>query len=155
MQTKIPFFPENTKLINESVGFCEIDGTVYYFLSGSPIYCHRKDDRNGYRFILGNLVANKTCSIKDLSNALGEARKNIERYAKAFREHGAVWFFERKETRGQCYKMTPEKLTSIQSELDNGTSIYRTAKNHNVSESAVTYHINKKKLKKKLLLKKG
>jgi transposase len=155
MQTKLPFFPENTKLINETVGFCEIDGTVYYFLSGSPIYCHRKADRNGYRFILGNLVANKTCSIKDLSNALGEGRKNIERYAKAFREHGAGWFFERKETRGQCYKMTSEKLAVIQSELDNGTSIYRIALNHAISESAVAYHINKGNLKKKLHLQKG
>ena len=40
MQTKIPFFPENTKLINETVGFCEmeywvnaIDGKPYFYIT--------------------------------------------------------------------------------------------------------------------------
>ena len=151
MQTKLPFFPENTKLINDSVGFRETDGMVYYFHSGSPIYCHRKDDRNGYRFIIGNLVVNKLCRTKDLIKAFGEGRKNIERYAKAFREHGAGYFFERKETRGQCHKMTPEKIAAIQSDLDSDISIYRIALNHNISEAAVSYHIKNGNLKKNSL----
>ena len=61
-------------------------------------------------------------------------------------------FLGRKERRGQCYKMTPEKLVSIQSDLDQGISIYRTALNHDISEAAVSYHIRNGNLKKKLLL---
>jgi hypothetical protein len=150
MQTTLPFFPENTKLINASVGFFEKDGTVYYLLSGSPIYCHDKNDRNGFRFALANLVRNKRCTIKELSDVLGVPHKNIERYAKSYREHGAEYFFGRTETRGQCYKMTPDKLSAIQSELDSGTSIYRTALHHNVSEAAISYHIKKGNLKKNI-----
>jgi len=148
MQTQLPLFPGDTQLINDSVGFREQDGTVYYLHNGNPIYCHSKDDHNSYRFILANLAVNNLCTISELSSALDTGRKNIERYAKAYREQGAAYFFSRKETRGQCYKMTPEKLTSIQSELDRGMSIYRIALNHDISEAAISYHIKHGKLKK-------
>jgi len=148
MQTALPFFPEHTKLINASVGFREMDGVVYYFQYGKPIYCHDKNDHNGYRFAIANLVVNKACSIKELSDALGVARKNIERYAKALRDHGAGYFFGRVDRRGQCYKMTSDKLSGIQSDLDNGASVYRTALNHDISESAINYHIKNGNLKK-------
>jgi len=149
MQTQLPFFPTGAKLINSTVGFREHDGTVYYLHNGNPIYCHDKNDRNGYRFILANLAVNKLCKICELCNALGEGRKNIERYAKAFRDHGAGYFFERKERRGSCYKMTSEKLSAIQSDLDRGLSIYRIALNHAISESAISYHIRNGNLKKR------
>jgi transposase len=56
------------------------------------------------------MVFNGLCTISELSAALGEGRKNIERYVKAYREKGIGHFFNRKERRGQCYKMTEEKL---------------------------------------------
>jgi DNA-binding transcriptional ArsR family regulator len=148
MQTQLPFFPTHTQLINDSVGVREQDDTVYYLHNGNPIYCHSKEDRNGYRFALANLVVNRLCQISELCTALGEGRKNIERYAKSYREHGAGYFFTRKERRGQCYKMTLSKLSAIQGELDEGLSIYRIAVNHDVSESAISYHIKKGTLKK-------
>jgi hypothetical protein len=89
------------------------------------------------------------CSIIELSEALGERRKNIERYAKTFRDKGASYFFSRKETRGQCYKLTPGLLSEIQSALDEGKSAYRISKDKNVSEAAIRYHIRKGNLKKK------
>ncbi|MDR0796529.1 MAG: hypothetical protein LBE79_10870 [Tannerella sp.] len=148
MLSKLPLFPSDTKMITAWVGFYEHDGMVYYLHGGSPIYCHSKDDRNGYRFALANLVINGLCKISELSSALGEPRKNIERYAKSLREHGAGYFFERKERRGQCYKMTPDKLSSIQSSLDEGISIYRIAIDHDISEAAASYHIKNGNLKK-------
>jgi biotin operon repressor len=148
MQGTLPFFPPTTKMVNTWVGVFERDSTVFYVHGGKPIYCHSNDDRNGYRFALANLVVNKLCTISELSTALGEHRKNIERYAKSLRDHGTGYFFERKETRGQCYKMTPEKISAIQSDLDIGVSIYRIALNHGISEAAVSYHIKNGNLKK-------
>lgn len=148
MQMQLPFFPTETKLINDSVGFREQNGTVYYLHNGNPVYCHAKDDRNGYRFSLASLAVNRLCMISELCTALGEGRKNIERYARSYRENGASYFFKRKETRGQCYKMTQVKLSSIQSELDQGLSMYRIAQRHDISESAIAYHIKKGTLKK-------
>jgi hypothetical protein len=89
------------------------------------------------------------CTISELCVAFGEGRKNIERYAKAYREHGAGHFFERKEHRGQCYKITSDMLSSIQRDLDAGLSIYRTALNHDVSETGISYHIKNGNLKKR------
>ena len=151
MQILLPFFPKDTKHINACVSFCEQNGIVYYLVNGSPAHCHSIEDRDSYRFTLASLIKNKTCTITELSNALGVSRKNIQRYTKAFREHGAGYFFGRTDGRGQCYKMTSEKITAIQSELDNGTSVYRTALNHQISEAAINYHIKKGNLKKKSL----
>jgi biotin operon repressor len=150
MQLQLPFFQSGTKLINDSLGYYAKDDFVYYVHNGNPIYCHQKDDRNSYRFILGNLVHNKLCTIRELHESLGEARKNIERYAQTFREKGASHFFSRKETRGQCYKITPELQKDIQRLLDEGWSYYRIAKEYAISESAIRYHINNGNLKKKV-----
>ena len=40
-------------------------------------------------------------------------------------------FFARKERRGECHKMTPDMMSSIQSDLDQGKSVYSTSLNHN------------------------
>jgi hypothetical protein len=141
MQLQLPFFPEHTKYINSSLGLFEKDGYVYYLHNGSPIYCHDKADRNSYRFIVGNLICNKLCTISEFHESVGEARKNIERYAKTFREKGAGYFFSRKETRGQCYKITEELMSGIQVKLDEGISQYRISKECGISESAIRYHL--------------
>jgi biotin operon repressor len=141
MQLQLPFFPEHTKYINSTLGVFSKDAYVYYLHNGSPIYCHGKDDRNSYRFIVGNLICNKLCTISDFHESLGEARKNIERYAKTFREKGAEYFFSRKETRGRCYKMTDELKAIIQSRLDDGVSQYRILKEYGISEASIRYHL--------------
>jgi biotin operon repressor len=149
MQLQLPFFPEHTKLINSTLGLFEKDGFVYYLHNGSPIYCHGKDDRNSYRFIVGNLICNKLCTISEFHESLGEARKNIERYAQTFREKGAEHFFSRKETRGQCHKMTDELKSLIQSKLDDGISQYRISKDCGISEAAIRYHVKNGNLRLK------
>ena len=149
MQLQLPFFPEHTLYINSSLGLFEKAGYVYYLHNGSPIYCHDKCDRNNYRFIVGNLIHNKLCTISEFHESLGEARKNIERYAKTFRERGAEYFFSRKETRGQCHKITADLMSGIQEQLDAGISQYRIAKDFGISEASIRYHLKNGNLKKK------
>ena len=136
-------------MVNYRVGFKKIEDFVHYFVNGMPVYCHEKDDKNGYRFVMATLVNNKLCSIKELSEALGVPRKNVERYAKALREKGMTHFFNRKETRGQCHKFTPDKMRDAQDLLDKGYSQQGTAKAIGVSESAIRYHLKAGSLKKK------
>jgi len=149
MQQILPLFPDDIKMVNYQVGFQQQDDFVHYFVNGMPVYCHEKDDKNGYRFVLATLVNNKFCSIKELSEALGVQKKNVERYAKSLRDHGMAYFFNRKETRGQCHKFTPEKIEEAQKLLDLGYSQQGTAKAIGVSESAIRYHIKAGTLKKK------
>ena len=149
MQQILPIFPTETKMVNYQVGFHEIDGFIHYLVNGMPVYCHEKNDKNGYRFVLATLVNNGFCSIRELSEALGVNKKNVERYAKDLREKGMSHFFNRKETRGQCHKFTPDKIKDAQRLLDLGRSQYGTAKALGVSESAIRYHIKAGTLKKK------
>jgi len=149
MQQIFPIFTDDLKMVNYQVGFKQMDDFVHYFVNGMPVYCHQVDDKNGYRYVLGTLVNNKFCSIKELSEALGVNQKNVERYARDLREKGMSHFFNRKETRGQCHKFTAEKIKEAQRLLELGHSQQGTAKAIGVSESAIRYHINAGTLKKK------
>ena len=149
MQLFLPIFPEKTRMINFKLGFQRLDDFVHYLVNGLPIYSHAVGDKNGYRYIMATLVNNKLCSITELSEALGVPRKNIERYAKALRDKGIEHFFNRKETRGQCHKFTPEKMRDAQQLLNQGYSQQGTAKAIGVSESAIRYHLKAGSLKKK------
>ena len=51
-------------MVNYQVGFKQIDDFVHYFVNDMFVYCHDKEDKNGYHFVLGTLVNNKFCSIK-------------------------------------------------------------------------------------------
>jgi biotin operon repressor len=148
MQFKLPLFPGDTKMINDYIGFRRQDDFVYYLHSGSPVYCHKIEDKNSYRQTLASLIVNNLCTITELSNALGINRKKVECYAKALREHGSEWFFNREDGRGQCHKMTAELLAVIQQKLNSGLSKYRISKEHNISDSAIDYHLDKGTLKK-------
>ena len=37
-------------MVNYQVGFKQMDDFVHYFVNGMPVYCHEKEDKNGYRF---------------------------------------------------------------------------------------------------------
>ena len=146
---QLPFFPSSTKLINPSLGFYEEKGFVYYLHNGSPIYCHKKDDLNSYRYICGNIVFNGLCGASELAKALGVNKRNIERYAKAIKEKGTEYYFHKEDKRGQCHKMTSEKLIEAQRHLDSGKSQLKTADELGLSESCIRYHLRQGNLKKK------
>ena len=40
MQTILPIFPDETKMVNFQVGFKQMDDFVHYFVNGMPVYCH-------------------------------------------------------------------------------------------------------------------
>lgn len=149
MQMQMPIFPKETKLINGSVGFYEQEGMVYYLHYGSPVYCHNLDDKNSYRYILGYLVNSKLCRISEIHHALGINRKNVERYAKALKDNGIKWFFNRQDNRGKCHQMTGTKMREAQKLIDEGLPNKAIGKRIGVSEGAIRYHKRSGKLKKK------
>lgn len=149
MQMQLPIFPENTKLINSSVGFFKKGELIYYLHNGSPIFCHHVDNTNNYRYILGNLVESKLCTPSEISNALGISKRNVERYAKKLKEEGMESFFNQTDGRGECYKMTESVMQQAQQMLDEGKSQLKTAKTLGVSESCIRYHLTSGNLKKK------
>lgn len=148
MQLQLAIFPERTKLINSSIGFYAKDDFVYYLHNGSPIFCHSKEDRNSYRYILANLVVNNMCTCSEISKALGIQVKNVQRYTKDLRTKGMGYFFNREDNRGQCHKFTSAVQSEAQRLLDNGYSQQMAARKVGLSEAAIRYHVRDGKLKK-------
>lgn len=150
MQYKLPYFPSAAKYINSSLAYWSEDAFAYYMFSGSVFYCHKIDDRKGYKVAIGMVVTHQLSRISELVKSLGEPRKNIERYAKAYKEHGISYFFNREDGRGQCYKYTPSLVAQVQAMLDEGKSMYRISKELTISASSITYHLKKGTLRSKV-----
>lgn len=148
MQMQLPLFPVDTKLINSTLGVRQEAGMVYYLHNGSPIFCHSKSDINHYRYVCGNLVSNGLCKASELSDTLGVHHRSIERYAKKHRDSGGNAFLVKKDRRGQCFKMTPEKLAETQELLDQGLNKEAIARQLNISSSSIRNHLKKGTLKK-------
>ncbi len=148
MQTQLPIFPSQIKLINSSLGVRRQDDFVYYLHNGSPVFCHHIDDQNNYRYILGNLVTSGLCRCSELADALGVNRRNVERYAQSLRENGSDWFFGRPSQRGRGYKFSEQRLERAQKLLNDEQSVVEVGKELGVSEGAVRYQIKKGRLKK-------
>ncbi|OFZ55130.1 MAG: hypothetical protein A2328_02350 [Bdellovibrionales bacterium RIFOXYB2_FULL_36_6] len=148
MQTQLPFFPASVKHINPHVGVYRQDDFVYYMHNGSPLFCHATNDRNSYRYITANLVEINLCSPSEIARVFGVSARSIQLNAKALREKGPGWFFNREETRGKCYKFTQESFEEAQKMLDEGKTKSEIGRQLGVSESAVGYHIKQGKLKK-------
>jgi len=149
MQMQLPIFPKDTKLINACVGIFERDDFVYYLHNGSPVFCHQKDDMNNYRYITANLITTGLCRCTEVAQALGVSSRNIERYAKALREKGSEYFFNREEKRGSGYKVRDEDLAHAQQLIDEFYSVSDVARLIGVTEGALRYHIKKGAIKKK------
>ena len=149
MQMRLPLFPKSCRLINSTTAVEQRDEMVYYHHSGSIIYCHEKNDLQGYRYITANLVVSGLCKPKEIGDVLGVSNRNIQRYAKALREKGSHWFFNREERRGRCHKMSEGVMDQAQKYLDGFYGVADTAKLLGLSESAIRYHLKNGRLKKK------
>lgn len=149
MQMQIPIFPENTKLINPTLGVCQMDDMVYYLHNGSPIFCHYVKDMKSYRYILGNLVEIKLCKCSELSKALGVPVRQVQRYAKTLREKGNDWFFNDRPRAGNDSKLKGDPLEKAQQWLDEFVSVNEIARRLGVTNGAIRYYIRNGRLKKK------
>jgi biotin operon repressor len=149
MQLQLPIFPDTTKLITPSLGFYHLNGLIYYLHNGAPIFCHKKDDLSSYRYICGNLVYMGLCTAVSLAKALGVNRRNIERYAQSIRKNGTDHHFHKQDMRGQCHKMTKDKIQEAHTLINLGISQHKTAQELGVSEGCIRYHLRHGDLKKK------
>lgn len=148
MQTQMPFFPETTKLLSPTWGVFQKSDFVYYLHNGSPVHVHHKDDMRTFRYITATLIENNSCSATELSKVFCFNVRNFYRYVKQLRENGIESFSKPNDARGQCHKMTEDKIKQAQEFLDKSYSQKRTAKEIGVNEASIRYHLRKGTLKK-------
>jgi transposase len=148
-QLLLPLFPVGTKLITPTLGVRIIDKTVYYLLSGQPIFSHEQGDLNRFRYITSQLILQGLFKNKDIEKAFHVSSQSVQRYKKILSEQGESAFFGKDKRKGRSHKLLPDVLDRIQEKLNTGQSNYSIAKQEGISEGSIRYAIVKGYLKKK------
>ncbi len=149
-QLLLPLFPDDTTMITPVLGVRKKDDTVYYLLSGMPIYSHLESDLNKFRYITSNLILQGLCKNCDIARTFHVSDQSVKRYKKKLSEKGEEAFFREDLRKGRSHKLLPDVVKRIQEKLDKGQSNYSIAKEENISEGAIRYAIGKGYLKKKV-----
>lgn len=92
-QTMLPFFPEEIRLINSTVGFQNIKRIVYYFAGSMPVYQHPEEDLKSFRLFTSQLVVNGNATQMEIVRAFGVSKISVKRWVKKYKEKGASGFF--------------------------------------------------------------
>lgn len=150
MQFRLPLFPSATKLINNSVGVFEKDGIVFYLLNGLPVYSHKQDDLQAFRFFTSNLINQGLCKKAEIRDAFHVTIDYVNRAYKLFEKEGESGFFKPENRHGYCYKLIGDNLLKAQQLLDEGENNCVIARSCQVGESAIRYALKKGYLKKNL-----
>lgn len=150
MQLQLPLFPKEAKFISNCVGVYTQDDIVQYIINGLPAYSHSISDLNGFKFITCNFIKQSLCSKAEVQRGFHVSESFVQRYYNKFLKHGAQAFFAEKHTKGQPHKIVGEKHDRIQQKLNKGQSVNSIAKEEQLRESAIRYHIKQGSLKKKV-----
>ena len=147
-QLLLPIFPRDTRMISSVVGVREHDGTIYYLVSGMPIFSHMAADLNKFRYITSNLILQGLCSHQNIADAFHVSIDSVARWKKKLIEKGEASFFTEEARHGRSHKLLPDVLERIQCKLNEGKSATSIAKEENISEGSIRYAIGLGRLKK-------
>jgi DNA-binding CsgD family transcriptional regulator len=151
MQLLLPIFPATTAYITTSLGVCRLDGIVTYIHCGVPIFSHKEEDHQAFRFISSKFVLQSLCRKVDIAECFHVSSDSVNRYVKKLERLGESGFFKERDNRkGSCYKLVPAVLERMQGYLDQGKSNSEIARLEEVTEGSVRYALRKGFLKKSL-----
>lgn len=80
--------------INPMIGVHRGDDDWTYFHGGLPIYSHRAEDNNMFRFITSQLIVSGSCRPIDIIKTFGVTKSSVSRNVKKLKEEGAEAFFK-------------------------------------------------------------
>lgn len=120
---ELPFFPEDIKLINPSIGFVKREDTVYYFNGQMPVFAHAPDDRASFKMYMAHLYVNGIAKQSEINRAFDMNPINMKRWSKKYREEGPDSFFKKVPRKKRPHVLTKKVLAKIQSLLDQGEEI--------------------------------
>lgn len=147
-QLLLPLFPIDTEMITPVLGVREQEDTVYYLLSGMPIYSHEKGAMHKFRYITSNLILQGLCKNVDIVRVFHVSTDSVRRWKKRLEEEGEEAFFKEENRHGRSHKLLPDVLERIQQKLDKGQSVNSIAKEELISEGSIRYSIQQGRLKK-------
>jgi len=140
-------------MITMTLGVREQNGTVYYLLSGMPVFSHEANDLTKFRYITSNFIIQGLCKIQDIVDTFHVSTDSVSRWRKKLSEEGEKAFFQQDSRHGRSHKLLPDVLDRIQRKLDEGRSAYSIAKEEGISEGSIRYAFSLGRLKKSSLQK--
>jgi hypothetical protein len=94
-QAIIPLFTEDMIIVSFHVGVQKRNGIVYYFQGSFPFYRHKEADRQSFKHIVCQMLANGMATRSDISRAFKIPGRSISRWKKLFDENGEGIFFSK------------------------------------------------------------
>jgi hypothetical protein len=76
-QLILPSYPFDTEFITPILSVCTQDNSVYYLLSGMPIYSHEKKDLYKFHYITSHLIMQGLCKVKDITKTFQVSDESV------------------------------------------------------------------------------
>ena len=148
-QLMLPMLPEGATYINERLSVNCQDNEWVYFLSITPVYSHRADNKKLFRLHTSQLIDSGVCRSIEIIKTFGVSKSSVMRALRQYREKGAESFFEPRITRKGGPILNDEVLERAQDSLDQGIEPKEIAKNCDVKADTLRKAIKDGRLKKK------
>jgi len=99
LQTFLPVFPDEFKLINKKLAVQKKEPLVFYFNGASmPIFQHSMDDYESFRLITSQFIVNGNCLQMDIVRCFEVSPISVKRWVKKYRESKTLGvFFQKKK----------------------------------------------------------
>jgi len=122
-QTQLPFFPDDVTYINSEIGVKQIDNNIIYFTGAMPIYFHRKDDYQSFRFITSQIICLDNAKQVEIVNAFKVSKESVKRWVKKYREQGGNGFFGTRKGVRKGHVLNKDALAGVQGLLNQGKMV--------------------------------
>jgi len=123
MQTFLPVYPSDIKMVNSKIGVKTIGNKVLYFNSGGPIYQHDEDDYQSFRYITSQMIDLKAVRQIEVISFFKVSKESVIRWSRTYRQKGAKGFFSTKKVEKRGNVLTDDLLLKVQGYLNQGKSL--------------------------------
>lgn len=103
LQVLLPLFPAEATMISRFIGVQMRDKTVYYFNGSMPIFHHKENDIDSFRFITSQLILNGNCKQREIVDCFGVSPISVKRWVKRYKQSKELGDFVSKK-KAQKYK---------------------------------------------------
>ena len=103
LQVLLPLFPAEATMVSNLIGVQKKDKTVYYLNGSMPIFHHKENDMDSFRFITSQLIINGTCKQKEIVDCFGVSPISVKRWVKRYKQSKELSDFVSKK-KAQKYK---------------------------------------------------
>jgi hypothetical protein len=150
MQLSLPIFPSGSTLISDVLGVHCQDKIIYWVVNSLPIYQHKQDDHQSFRFAISNFIKQGLCRKVDVMRTFHVSGSFVHRACKKLATEGGAGFFGKTGRKGSNHVIVESVREHVQGLLDEGRSVNSIAEELHLSESTIRNKIKQGYLKKKI-----